>query len=456
MAADTTENRLLDAGGRGTFSDRVAVLFATQVFATALGIFNGLLLARLLGPSGKGQYYLVALIPGTIMVLVQLGLPQALGFYAARDQTRSLVGKAVVLAGILSGVALLVVVVAMPVIRGTLLRDIETWPIIIGLLVVPALVNATFMTGIVLGRQAVRWNLGANVVAALTATVLLVVVVGIMGLGVTGAVIVFFTATMIQSLGFLAGALRVTAHPTQQPAVTYRQLVRYGLPLFPGALTLYFGYRLDVYLIAWLMIDSSTQLGYYSMAVTIAEMAFFVPSAVSTLFFPHVAGSEREQSDAQVSVTSRATLLITAATGVGLVPVSIVLFALVLPAFGASMVPLLILLPGIVALSVNKVVTGYLQGIGLTGLTSAISVGAFAVNLIANLALIPAYGIAGAAMASLISYTASSIACTVVAARLARVPMLAFWVPRGDDVRFVWRTALGMIRRLLRRRAAEI
>ncbi len=70
--------------GRGTFSERVVILFVTSIATAGIGMFNAFLFARLLGPEAKGDYYLLVLIPNTVLVLVQFGLPSALGFYAAQ------------------------------------------------------------------------------------------------------------------------------------------------------------------------------------------------------------------------------------------------------------------------------------------------------------------------------------------------------------------------------------
>ncbi len=93
----------------------------------------------------------------------------------------------------------------------------------------------------------------------------------------------------------LIGARRVSAANPEPGSVSYRELFRYGLPFYPGSLTGFFSYRIDAYLIACLIADPSEPLGFYSMAVGLAEMVFFFPNAVSTLFFPHVAGSPREE-----------------------------------------------------------------------------------------------------------------------------------------------------------------
>jgi len=63
---------------------------------------------------------------------------------------------------------------------------------------------------------------------------------------------------------------------------------------------------------------------------------------------------------------------------------------------------------------------------------------------VVNLILIPRYGIIGAAFASLISYSASSIAYSVIAARLSKARLRDFWLPRPSDVRFTVQTLVGL------------
>ena len=53
--------------------------------------------------------------------------------------------------------------------------------------------------------------------------------------------------------------------------VTYFGLFRYGLPSYPNSLSVFFSYRVDAYLIAFLVLDPATALGYYSLAVGLAE-----------------------------------------------------------------------------------------------------------------------------------------------------------------------------------------
>jgi O-antigen/teichoic acid export membrane protein len=437
------------AGRARAFTGRTAGLFATQVFGAVVGVANGILLARLLGPAGKGDYYLLVLVPSTMMVLLQIGLPQAFQFYSARGRVAGLLGKAIILTAILSVAGFLAVILLMPVLQGAFLGDLEIGQILVAFLSLPLLLNATFTTGIVMGRQAVRWYALVNTAYPLATTALLIVILGGLGPSVNGAIAVYLIGSSIQSIGFAIGSKRVTsAAAAAGPSASYRELLTYGLPVYPGTLTQFFSYRADAYLIAFLMADPSEPLGYYSMAVGLAELVFFFPNAVSTLLFPHVAASRREDSDRQVAMVSRVTLLVTAAVAIPLIPVAIGMIWILLPAFEPAIAPLLVLLPGVVALSVTKVVSSYVSGIGRPGITSFVNVFAFVLNIIANVVLVPRYGIVGAAAASLASYTASSLLFVAIAARLTGTPMTHFWLPRLSDVRFTVTTSLGLVRRV--------
>jgi O-antigen/teichoic acid export membrane protein len=437
--------------GVEAFSDRVLTVFVATIATTGLSIVIGLILARVLGPAGKGEFNVVTLLPVTLMVLTQFGLPQALGFFAARGQTDGINRKTVVLAAALGLPVLALMILLIPVLRATILGFIDPWEIVLGLASFPLLLHATFTTGVILARQAVRWYAFVNVGQAVISVVLFVLLLGVLQLGVVGALWVLLAVNFLIAAGFLVGSVRVTARDPNRAPISYRELFRYGLPLYPGALTQHFSVRLDVYLLAGLLADPAAPIGYYSVAVTMAQLVMFLPTAVSSLFFPHVAGSSRESADRQVPMLSRVTLLLTTGMAVLLIPAAIVLIRVFLPAFESSLAPLFVILPGVVALSLVEVLGSYVYGVGAQAWSSAIKIGALVVNAVANLILIPRYGIVGAAASSLISYTATGVAFSVLSARLSGASVLDFWIPRRSDVQFVATTTTGMILRMLRR-----
>lgn len=437
-----------------TFSDRVVLLFATQIFGAGLGIINGILLARLLGPALKGDYYLLILVPSTAVVLLQLGLPAAISYFAARGRTAGLVVKALVLTGALTLTALVVLWAILPLLEEVILHGIDSSLVLLAFLALPLALNSTLMAGIVMGRQAVRWYAAVNTLYPIVTTALLVLVLGGLGALLLGALAVYLVTLAVQSVGLAIGARRAARANPEPGTVSYREIFRYGLPIYPGSLTNFFSYRIDAYMIAVIIPEPSEPLGFYSMAVGLAEMVFFFPNAVSTLFFPHIASLPREDADRQVPMVARVTLLITTGVALVMIPAAIGMILILLPAFEASIAPFLILLPGVVSLSVAKVVGGYMAGIGRPGINSSVAIAAFAVNVVMNLLLIPPFGIVGASAASLVSYSFNAFLITAIAARVTGASVISFWIPRPADVRFTLAATAGLLGRVRGRLSA--
>jgi O-antigen/teichoic acid export membrane protein len=423
-------------------------MFGTQVFGAAVGVINGIILARMLGPAGKGEYYLLILLPGTAMVLLHLGLPAAFRFFAARGQTHGIVTKSLVLTTLLTGGACLVGLAVLPIVQTAFLRGIPGEVVLIALLALPLSLHATFSAAVVVGRQAVRMYAAVNSLYPLVWTVLLIVVFVLLGLSVAAAIAVYLIVKLFQTLCFALAAVRVSRAVERPTPAPYRDLLRYGLRAYPESLAAFFNYRIDAYLIALLIANPAESLGYYSMAVGLAEIVLFVPKAVSDIFFPQVAGSNRVDANRHVALVARVTLLLASVGAVVFIPAATIMIWFVLPAFVPSLTPLLVLLPGIVALGAGTVAGGYLTGIGKPGITSMVTLVSVAVNVAANLLLIPRIGIVGAAAASLVSYSVSSVLLTVVAAHHSGLPVRQFWLPRASDIRFVAATVISLVNRV--------
>jgi O-antigen/teichoic acid export membrane protein len=254
------------------------------------------------------------------------------------------------------------------------------------------------------------------------------VLVGWFRLGVAGAVIGNLVVAAGGALAITLEARRATADDPELRPVRIGELASYGAKLYPASLSSFFSYRADVFLLGLLLGDAGA-IGLYSLAVSLAELPFFVPDSVSTVFFPRVAASERASANEMTPLVSRFTIMVTAFSVVALVPAAFVLVHLILPAFGGSLPAFLVILPGIVALSLAKVLSSYISGLGLPLPVAAASVSAVVVNIGANLLLIPTWGIVGASAASLISYSLHAAILLVIASRLARRRAIDFVVP---------------------------
>jgi O-antigen/teichoic acid export membrane protein len=117
-------------------------------------------------------------------------------------------------------------------------------------------------------------------------------------------------------------------------------------------------------------------------------------------------------------------------------------------AFLPSVAPLQILLPGVVALGVSRVLSNDLFGRGRPGLSLCVAVVTVVSNVALNALWIPQYGIAGAALASSASYSLALAATLWVYCRISRNPWTIVMLPQRGDWMLYWRTGLALLQRV--------
>jgi O-antigen/teichoic acid export membrane protein len=315
----------------------------------------------------------------------------------------------------------------------------------VGLVIVPAGLLSTFGSAVLYGRQQIRTYSTILVAQACTTFVLSCLFVAGFGWGVLGALTASVIVTWLLAIAVVVAVARLSGRATEGTPVSYRSLMKYGSRIYPSSITGYFNYRIDVFIIQALMVGQSGQLGLYSIAVTMAELLFYVPDSVTMIFLARVSGSTPAEADAMLPRVARLTVFITCLGALAIIPVAFVGIHLILPRFAPCLPAFLVLLPGVVSIALAKVLTSYIAGRGRPGLVSICGGVALATNIVANLVLIPRLGIVGAATASLISYSALAGMLLFMACRLSRLSPLAIVVPGMAEVRFLWAAAAGAI-----------
>jgi O-antigen/teichoic acid export membrane protein len=441
------------------FVGLVAGTFATRIGQSVLAIVVSFTLARLLGPDGRGVYFTLTLIPATLYALATFGLPSSLTVFSGRGApVQPMVLKTIVLGIAASSWLIGGIVLLLPILATTVLRSvpIDLLPWILA--AIPLQLTGSFAGNVLFGRQRIRAYNVIALVQGVSTLALVVALVGVLHLGVPGALAAYLVTASWGGLLLLLELRRQAGQSTSQGAdAGYRTILGYGIGLYPGVLSSFFNLRADIYLLSGLL-GSASAIGLYSLAVSLAEIVFYVPDSVSSIFMPRVAAVGREASAARVAEVTRLTFLVTAIVAIALAPACIVAIRVVLPAFTGSIMPLLVLLPAVVILSLSRVLSGYLVGIGIPRPTVVASIASLVLNVGANLALIPTSGITGAAIASLLSYSVSGGLLLRAASRESGVPASRFVIPRHGDagrVAGVVRSALAMLPRWRRTRGAE-
>ncbi len=392
---------------------RVGKLLAGRLAGAVGTLALTILVSRVYGADGRGRMaiaMLIAVIGGSILAV---GLDAAATYSVAAK--RASAGRWRTFAfrwGVLVGGASCAVLVALsgPIAAACGVHRLD---VVAGAAAVPAVIAANILLGAVLGDQR---SSAYGVLLAVQGVVpaAFVIAIGVMHASL-GWVLAGWTAGVWVST--VAAFAMLTGSPPGPPLEVRREIA-YGWRTVLGTLLQLTNYRLDALLVAGFSGPAAT--GIYVVAVNVAEVLGYLPSAVEAALFPAFASA----SSGRRAALRRALLLVLVSTA-GAALVMALLAPWALPevfgsAFSASVEPLRLLLPGMIAIALVKVMSAYLMGLDRPFETTVVA-GASAVCTIAlDLLLIPRHGPSGAAVASSVAYALSAVLAAVLVFARAR------------------------------------
>jgi stage V sporulation protein B len=226
-----------------------------------------------------------------------------------------------------------------------------------------------------------------------------------------------------------------------------RRMFRYGFKAQIGSILQLANGRLDVIILQ--LFRPLSEVGYYVVAQTVAELVIQVADTFQWSNMALVSTEDASDPDAATtSVAIRHHALISGVAAIGNAAFGslLILFAYG-SAFHPAVVPMLILLPGVWLVGVSLVVQGDLGGRGRPGLASILTGVAAGVTVVLDFALIPPFGVIGAAIASVCAYSTLGIGSLIAVHRVSGIPIRQLIVPTRADIDVYVRGA----RRLLAR-----
>jgi O-antigen/teichoic acid export membrane protein len=214
-----------------------------------------------------------------------------------------------------------------------------------------------------------------------------------------------------------------------EPRVT-NFVLRYGLVTWIGTVGGVLVTRLDQVLLTPLA--GAKELGYYAVAVSIAEVPLVALLAVRDVLF--TASADRGDFDL-VARAARATVLVAVPLCIG----GILLAPLVVPPiFGSDFEPSVrmtqVLFVATIPNAIALVLTSGVMAAGRPGLATRAQLIAAAVTVAALFLLVPLLGAIGAAYASLLAYTTAGILVSLGFVRVSGLGLREFVVPRQTDL----------------------
>lgn len=410
----------------------------TNIFIAALGFCTGVILARQLGPTGRGDLAIIQTIPTIIAHISMLGTAEALTYFSARQPGSA--GRWLVTS------ILIISVAALPAwVLGTYAIPhflAAQTPAVIKytqwyLLVIPLYGLTNLLVAPLRGiNDLITWN----VLRSLTTVGWLIVVVAVILLGQVNApslaqayLISMLVVTLI-SFPVVFKRLPGSFSPSLS---LVNPLLRFGVPTVISRVPSILNTRLDQMLMAFYL--PPRMLGLYVAAVAWSRVTSPLIGALSQTILPRVASDQRGSSQIQRVVQgSRLAVIIsllTAALTAFLAPLLVPLV------FGSSykdaIFAAILLSIASGADSYRQVLVSISLGLGAPKYVLISEMVGLGVTLLLLQMLLQPYEIIGAAAASLAAYIVVCICLVVLVTRKCHIPATEMLLPAADDWRLV-------------------
>ena len=431
-----------------SFLKQSAATFATQVVLMVVGMTTGVIVARVLGPQIKGQAALLNNATQLLFMFGSLGLGSAFSFFIAKKKYPSrVVMTFALLAALLFGVLVNGVFYLTWSLHAAMWRGIPMNLIILSTVLSILLIYSNYLTRIVVGHGRIYSMNSANTAGTVINFTAVLLLLLFWHQGLAGVVTALWLGTLAQ-IGVLVWVLRKDLKPAAcWNAPFIRATFTYGIKAHALLIINFLNYRLDIFLLQYLTRDTAA-VGYYSLAVGMAELMWLVPNSAVAPLFSGVAQSEADDRSLITLRTCRWSLIFLVVLALGGIVlgrpfIRLLYGAEYLPAFG----PFLWLLPGICLFPIFKLLIIDLAARGGPGYGTLASAVALVVNVGANIVLIPHLGGKGAAMATSLSYALMSLISLSFFMRVTKHSLPDIFIIDSTELEFI----SAKIRRVVKR-----
>lgn len=212
----------------------------------------------------------------------------------------------------------------------------------------------------------------------------------------------------------------------------FRLIATYAGIAFFSNVFQFFAYRMDYWFINYY--QNKEQLGLYALASKLNQVLWLLPITIAAVIIPFTV------SDSHVLKTNVKVILRVVFNGYFLLAF---LLAMISPfmiplffghAFTGSVLPFIILLPGVIIFSLTTILAAYFAGINRQAINLKISFLCFLVIFIGDFLLVPKFGKEGAALASSLGYALSGICSLFIFSKQSATGFKEILLMRKNDI----------------------
>lgn len=380
----------------------------SRFFQKGTYFFTSIILARLLGPEGRGLVSALLVPSQLAQNLSEMGIRQSTAFHLGRDifPLERLLPTLLMMIPIASGLA----------VAGTLVYfdyanlAENNWTLrILAIAAIPTSLTSSYASGVFLGRQKIAAFRKTSWRPALVRMILIMILGWGVGMGVSGVMLANLGASLMGA-GYALILLRKEGKLRLGfDREVAKQVQRRGITYAASLVVLMLNYKIMILLLT--RFSTLSQVGLYAQATVIAELIWEMPAAISSLLLSRsVNARQQNEFSRKLMVLARISFLAAIFVSIGIAISSWLLFPILFGhRFANSAAICNALLPGVVAFILFKTLNSDLAGRGKPYLSMIIMIPVLLCNIMLGWWMIVHHGALGAAIASSVCYILAAI-----------------------------------------------
>lgn len=372
------------------------------------GLGRVIITARWLGPEANGLIAALSVYPVLFMSIGSLGIRQATTYFVGKETfPLESIKRGVIQVWVFSTIVSLIICYLL--IRKFSNSGNNLIMVLLAIAPIPFNLFNTYSSGIFLGKNnfshfnKIEW-LPSMIICVFT--ILLVVIIE---MNTYGAMIAAITGPLLMTIILLFKSHFIRSFSFKFEKKIIKSLISLGLVYAISLLVINLNYKVSIIIMDQRSTDY--QLGIYAKGASLIEYLWQIPMLFSTLIFARSANAKDDKIFSQ-KVTHLLRLSSIVITAISLL-LMLTSKWIILLLFGESFLPsaeaLVIMLPGVLLLTIFKVLNMDLAGKGKPWVSMKAMVPAVILNIAMNWYLVPEYGANGAAFAATISYSVSAM-----------------------------------------------
>ncbi|MFA5459969.1 MAG: polysaccharide biosynthesis C-terminal domain-containing protein [Candidatus Paceibacterota bacterium] len=430
----------------GSVLNHISFTFGSRAMVLFLSFLTGIIIARTLGPAGKGLLAVIAMVGVTVVNLGNLGIGTFNTYILSNENVKknSVISNSF-WAGLIIGIIFFIILSVLALNFPIFFRNIPRSYLLLYLVSLPFLFWSNFFQGILIGEQKFR---KFNIFIVITQTINLVGVILLLlvfKLDVFYVVIWYALVNIINALLPMGSVFIRNGLHLKLNLEVLKQALSYGIKICLTGIFALLILRIDLYMVNFF--KGMAESGLYSLASTFGDVFFILPFSIVTVMFPKINAEDKSKKES-VAKYSRISLLSVLILAIGtLLFIKLFIGLLYGQAFLPSVQPILLLLPGLIFLSTSTVLSQYFLSTKYPFKLTICWFLATILNIILNFIYIPQYGMIAAALSSTITYFLVFGFHYYFFYKETKMGFYDVFVPRKEEIINIIRRIIGFLRK---------